>query len=420
MIRRQDAWIAGLGSVATVLIVALAWAGSTNRFPVVPAFVGTLLTIVVAALAMKLRWTIKESGEELERARAQATLEKAEQLQSRRSVDSLADGLDVALLILDERGIVVYANRPARDFFRFVEPVGRSLLSVTLSYDLEQLVKNAIREGAPASRELSFRHPEDRICLAKAWSGSDGTGRVFLSVFDVTDLRRLERVRQDFVANVSHELRTPMTLVRAMAETLLDDAPAGDELAHRYLSKIISEVDRLSTITQDLLILSAAESNTARKQWCDLAEIIRGIVCQLTQAANDKGLTLTYEGEASLKAEINPAEMTQVGINLIENAIKYTPSGSVTVRLERQGDRALFEVEDTGIGIASDHQGRVFERFYRVDKGRSRASGGTGLGLSIVKHIVESHGGKVSLQSSLNQGSIFTAATPVGKPPVSN
>jgi two-component system phosphate regulon sensor histidine kinase PhoR len=197
-----------------------------------------------------------------------------------------------------------------------------------------------------------------------------------------------------------------------MAETLLDEPDAA--LNDRYLNKIITEVDRLSTISQDLLILSTAESNPVRKQACDIAEVFRGVAQQLEDKAREKGLTLNYSGPDQCVIEANQAQMTQVALNLIDNAVNYTASGSVGVSVQPGEDNVLVAVRDSGIGISSDQQRRIFERFYRVDKGRSRTSGGTGLGLSIVKHIVEAHGGWVTVSSALNQGSTFTVSLPVG------
>ena len=334
----------------------------------------------------------------------------------RSAIDALADGLDIAVFICDPKANVRYANRRATVLFGFADPQGRGILSVTLSHELEQLVLSAARQGTAQRAELNFRYPEERVGIAQAWRGE--SDRVFLSVYDISDLRRLERVRQDFVANVSHELRTPLTLIRAMAETL-EDSPS-DEVMGRYLKKIIEEVDRLSLISQDLLILSAAESNPVRKQSCDIAEVLRSVVAHLLQKASEKGLTLSYIGPTTLLVEANQAQMTQVAINLIDNAINYTATGSITMTVTSEEGFIVIAVSDTGIGIASDHLPRIFERFYRVDKGRSRNTGGTGLGLSIVKHIIEAHGGSVSVESALNHGSTFTVKLPTGdRTPVS-
>jgi two-component system phosphate regulon sensor histidine kinase PhoR len=261
--------------------------------------------------------------------------------------------------------------------------------------------------------KLTFKFPEERVGLAKAWPHRDGR-RVFLSIYETTELRRLERIRQDFVANVSHEFRTPMTIIRAMAETLLDSPEDFPVKGEDYLNRMIAEVDRLSLISNDLLILSAAESNIVRKHATNIARICRSVVQGLEPKAKEKGLTLTYGGPSEVMIEANETQVTQVIMNLVENALNYTPSGSVWVDLIPGEEQVSVKVRDTGIGIASDQAPRIWERFYRVDRARSRSSGGTGLGLSIVRHIVEAHGGTVRLDSALNSGSTFTITLPVG------
>lgn len=338
---------------------------------------------------------------------------RAELAKRELAVDAMADGLDVAVLICDERATVQFANRAAREAFRIQDGAGRGVLELTLSYDLQELVQKALREGGVHRAELTIRFPEDHTFQVVVWRDVSDPARCVVSLTNVTNLRRLERMRTDFVANVSHELRTPLTIIRTMAETLHDDPELDPATTARYLDRIVSEVDRLSLISNDLLILSAAESNPIRKQDCDLAEVVRSVVTQLGFKATDKGLELAYEGPTELHATANAAQMTQVVLNLVDNAISYTNEGSVRVGLSSTEDDAILRVSDTGVGIASDHLDRIFERFYRVDRARSRASGGTGLGLSIVKHLVESHGGRVRVTSELNTGSTFEVAIPL-------
>lgn len=368
---------------------------------------------------MLLSWYGRDQQRNSRQIRATQTAEitslKSMLSQQQREIDALAEGLDNAIFVCDERAAILYANRRAKQFFRFENAEGRSILAVTLSHELERLVLGAREEGEPKSAELTFTYPDERVARAMAWPGKEGDAKVFMSLYEITDLRRLERVRQDFVANVSHELRTPLTIIRAMAETLLDDATLGTK-DYQYLEKIIAEVDRLSTISQDLLVLSVAESNPVRKQACNLAETFHQTVQQLKSKAEIKGLTIVYEGLEDLLVEANPSQMTQVALNLVENAINYSHTGAVEVYVGIDGTDAVASVKDSGVGIASEHQSRVFERFYRVDKARSRSTGGTGLGLSIVKHIVEAHGGTVSVDSALNVGSTFTIRLPIGVP----
>lgn len=340
---------------------------------------------------------------------AEADRAKAEVVAQRRTLDALADGLEVAIFVCDVRGTVQFANRAALDMFRFENPTGRSILAMSLSPDLEQLVFSAAN-GEASRSELSFSYPTERVALAQAWLDASDSSRVFVTVFDLTDLRRLERVRQDFVANVSHELRTPMTNIRAMAETLLDTSDRA--VIERYLTNIVVEIDRLTSITNDLLTLSRAESTRVTKSECDFAEIARSIVRQLDEKAAAKGLRLHLAAPERLSILANASQLSQVVINLVDNAINYTPTGSVDVTLEEGEGEIVLTVRDTGLGILAEHVPRIFERFYRVDKGRSRESGGTGLGLSIVKHIVEAHGGKVEVESALNHGSTFTVTLP--------
>ncbi|MHB8637871.1 MAG: sensor histidine kinase [Fimbriimonadaceae bacterium] len=356
----------------------------------------------------------RERQDKLMQRKSQIDLLQVQLSEQQSAEDVLADGLDVALFICDLRAGIQFANRRAVDMFRVSGPVGRSILAATLSPDLERLVIDVGQLQEARQAELVFKFPEERVGLAKAWPHRDGR-RIFLSIYETTELRRLERIRQDFVANVSHEFRTPMTIIRAMAETLLDSPEEFPVKGEDYLGRMIAEVDRLSLISNDLLILSSAESYIVRKHATNIARLCRATVQSLEPKAAEKDLTLTYAGAQEAFIEANETQLTQVLMNLIENAINYTPSGNVWVELVVGEGEVSIRVRDTGIGIASDQAPRIFERFYRVDKARSRSTGGTGLGLSIVKHIVEAHGGTVRLESALNSGSTFTVTLPVGE-----
>lgn len=377
---------------------------------------GALATTAILGTATTLSWqNLSLTRNKLLEAKAQGDLLTRQLAQQREAVDALADGLDIAIFLCDGKGIVQYANLKATELFRFETPIGRPILAVTLSHELEQLVSETAGDHHPHRAELTFSYPEERVALVQAWGEPPDWERVFLSIYDITELRRLERIRQDFVANVSHEVRTPMTTIRAMSETLIDDDGQDRELLHRYLERIISEVDRLTTIAQDLLVLSSAESGVVRKQTCDLGAVVRSVVSMLGDKASKKGLHLSYTGPKHLWIEANPAQMSQVFMNLIDNAINYTANGVIEVEVVGDEASVTATVLDTGVGIEAEHLPRIFERFYRVDKGRSRATGGTGLGLSIVRHIVEGHGGRVGVESKLGDGTTFTVSLPIGE-----
>ncbi|MBL8048065.1 MAG: hypothetical protein JNJ45_05230 [Chthonomonas sp.] len=332
---------------------------------------------------------------------------------NRRIVGAVADGLSVALLICDQKGTISFANRAATELFRIPDMERRSLTSIALSAEVNQLLQDAIDAEGQVETELTLRLPDEVSAIIQIWPDKNDPNRLFVSLYDISRLRHLERVRQDFVANVSHELRTPLTTIRALTETL-SDSPQDEliELGANYLPRIIGEVDRLTAITTDLLTLAHAETTPVTKEAVSLDQVVRQVVEQTRSLASSKALELTSEVEPCM-VSANQDQLTQVLINLVENAIKYTVRGSVQVRLTAVEGMARLTVRDTGIGIPQEDQTRVFERFYRVDKGRSRDSGGTGLGLSIVKHIVEQHGGHVAVDSILGLGSTFRVELPL-------
>lgn len=362
-----------------------------------------------------------ETNRQIEKAQAEkAALEgEIESLESqvvrhRDALDDLAEGIDASIFLLDPGLKILYFNSLADEFFRIGDREGEPLGSVTLSNELAELAEAVVQTGKPQEREVALHHPRQRIVQARCWAEEYGEDRLFLKLRDVTELRHLETVRRDFVANVSHELRTPMTTIRAMAETL-EEPDCDEDLQKKYLDRIIREIDRLTRITDDLLTLSIAESGTVQRTKCDFAEIVGTVAQQLEKKAAAKGLAMETDRPKSLSLFANETQLAQIAFNLIDNAINYTVEGKVTVHLADVGGQAVLTVSDTGIGISSEHLNRIFERFYRVDKGRSRASGGTGLGLAIVKHLAELHGGTVKVESLLNRGSTFSVLLPLPK-----
>lgn len=338
-------------------------------------------------------------------------------------LQNLADGLETAVFICSHEGEVQYANRSARSLFGVEQPVGQTILAVTLTHTIQTMIRRALDRKERQVDELSLRSGE-LTALVQVWLGSTLPQRVFVSIYDVSKLKRLERVRRDFVANVSHELRTPLTTIRAMAEILRDTEPDDEKLRAKYLAQIEREVDRLTNIVNDLLTLSTAESMEVDFEPLDLSEIAEEVTHKLAAKAMHKGIALKTALAKPASILGNPTQVNQILLNLIDNAINYTPQGHVMVAVRLEPEVVVLEVTDTGMGIAVEHIDRIFERFYRVDKGRSREGGGTGLGLSIVRHLVEAHRGTIHVESFLNRGSSFTVRFPLGVqrdvPPESN
>jgi two-component system phosphate regulon sensor histidine kinase PhoR len=242
-----------------------------------------------------------------------------------------------------------------------------------------------------------------------------------LVLHDVSELRKLESIRRDFIANVSHELKTPLAAIRGLVETLIDDPDMDDETHHRFVSKIRDQAERLSNLVVDLLTISRLESDGGGVQLgnVDLREPVAESYRSLAAVAESKGIEISANvPDEPVTIRGDAESLRELVDNLIGNAIKYTPRGGgrVAIRLEVEGTNAVLEVEDNGIGIEPEHQGRIFERFYRVDKARSRQLGGTGLGLSIVKHVALAHGGNVSLRSRPGDGSTFRVQIPLRSP----
>lgn len=372
------------------------------------------LSILGAYLVFRMREREENLEDDARKAARRASLFEAEIRKQKEVVDALADGLNVAIFLCDPKTIIEYTNLKATELFQFDQPVGKAILSVTLSHELEEMVGKAAQSEGMLNAEITFRYPIDHVGLAQVWRDPTSEHRVFISIYDITHLRHLERARRDFVANVSHELRTPMTTIRAMSETLLEATPSElDEKKDRFLNQIISETDRLTVITQDLLTLSASESNAVDKHPCDLTELIYLALNQVQQKALDKDLKIEIDAPERLQIQANSYQIQQVLINLLDNAVNYTNEGLIELWVEVGGGEVTVTVKDSGIGIPHSHQSRIFERFYRVDKGRSRATGGTGLGLSIVKHIIEAHGGTIQLESEAGIGSQFSFTIPM-------
>jgi len=300
---------------------------------------------------------------------------------------------------------------------------GKSIQEVVRNPDLQRVVEAALEGHEPVEADITIRvGAEDRSLqangtLLRRSAEGDAAGAVVV-LNDVTRLKRLEAVRRDFVANVSHELKTPVTSIKGFAETLDDGAIEDPAAAHRFVRIIAGQADRLNSIIGDLLALSSLEQNQEGRglstEEADVSDVIAAAVEVCESKAQAKDIRVEVTTGDRVLAPVNPPLLEQAVINLIDNAVKYSPGGStVRVTLESDDDDLVIAVRDEGPGIPREHVVRLFERFYRVDKARSRDLGGTGLGLAIVKHIAQAHGGRVTVDSAVGAGSTFRIYLPL-------
>jgi signal transduction histidine kinase len=244
------------------------------------------------------------------------------------------------------------------------------------------------------------------------------TGRIVVTMTDITQRRRLEVLRRDFVANASHELKTPVAAVRALAETLLTALPDDPEAGHRFAERIGREAERLEVLVRDLLDLSRVERGTLDVEPVDLVGLVKEVAGGYADLAEERRIRLNTELRPGVSVRGDRAQLGLLLSNLLDNALRHPPAGgTVCIRLDPAESRAVLQVADTGEGIPASELPRVFERFYRVDKARARQTGGTGLGLAIVRHVAEAHGGTVRVDSELARGTTFTVTLPVAGPP---
>jgi two-component system, OmpR family, phosphate regulon sensor histidine kinase PhoR len=408
---RRDVLMSGL--VALVMVFLLAWlfargvsrpivelrdvaraiaGGDLHRRPALtaPAEVGDLATA--------LHRMAEQLGARLDAMRADELL-----------MTAVLESLEEGVLALDQQGSVVRMNTRARTLLDVsaTVPFPRALLPREAT--LRDAIDRGLDGSEAAARETAFRGRAVTVAARPL-----ATKGAVVTLLDLTVRRRLETIRRDFVANVSHELKTPLTAVRGFAETLLE-AGIPEEQRRRFAETIRDNAERMQRIVDDLLDLSRIESGgwQPKQQRVDVGEVVRDTFTAMDGAAAAKGLHLVADVPSEADSMTgDPTAVRQIVGNLVENAVRYTPSGSVMVRTRRDADGMWLEVQDTGIGISAEHLPRIFERFYRADAGRSRDQGGTGLGLAIVRHLVEAHGGRVEAASVVGKGTTISVRFP--------
>jgi two-component system phosphate regulon sensor histidine kinase PhoR len=373
-------------------------------------------TLELAGLAEAMNQMAKELEQ-----RIQAVISQRNQTQA--VLSSMAEG--VVALDLEER-IMDLNEAAARLLNRPKEHLrGRSLQEIMRSRDLQRMVRRTMSDGTRNEGDISLYHSGEQILSTRCTPLRDAGGNrigVLLVLNNVTRLRRLENMRSDFAANVSHEIKTPLTAIQGFIETLHHGDVDDPEEARRFLGIIRRHVTRLTAIIDDLMHLSRLEQDDESFRPNPEPDSVREVILTAVQLcsarAREKAIDITVDADPSIRVHMDTDLMEQAVVNLLDNAVKYSPpERPVAVRVGKTGAEVTICVIDQGIGIPYKHLPRLFERFYRVDKARSRKEGGTGLGLAIVKHIIQAHGGRVTVESLQGSGSTFCLHLPVGSAP---
>ncbi|EAK8931904.1 PAS domain-containing protein [Listeria monocytogenes] len=340
--------------------------------------------------------------------------------QNEQRLNAIVQNLVSGVMLINVDKQVIMTNRTMYQILGETEITGKPFYEVIKSFALSQLIEGTFETKTIQQKEIILYFPREMILDASVSPilGENGeiTG-IILLLHDITQIRHLENVRSEFVTNVSHELKTPVTALKGFAETLLDGAMYDEVLLKKFLTIIKEESDRLHRLIMDILALSRIEQNPVAEnvELVDVDEVIEQSARTIFEMATEKNIRVTIPEKTSesVMIETDRDKLQQIIINLLSNAINYTPvDGKVEVKLIEQEAEVIIEVTDNGIGIPAKDIDRVFERFYRVDKARSRHSGGTGLGLSIVKHLVENCGGRIEVESQEEVGSTFRVTLP--------
>jgi two-component system phosphate regulon sensor histidine kinase PhoR len=419
-------WLAAISMLATAAIVAIAgWIVSYATRPLrdLAAAADALVAgdyerrlPVVAGWSAELGAIGRAMSEASQRlARGERQLRSTSQTQA-----TVLEGMSESVIAVDRSEHVLFANASAGRLlgFRPEQVEGAPLMEAVRSHELREIVNRALRTRQLANCEMASRTGAARIfdVLATPLPGEPPPG-VVLVLRDVSEVKRLERMRQQFIANVSHELKTPLSSIKAYTETLLGGARNDPAHCERFLNRIDEQAGRLQELILDMLTLARIESGQAALDLADVsvARVVRRCLADYEPQAVARELVLeNFVDDPHVRVHADEEGLRQILSNLIDNAVKYTPAGGrVSIRCKPNGKMADIEVTDTGVGIPAEHHAHLFERFYRVDKARSRELGGTGLGLSIVKHLAQQMGGSVGVRSELHKGSTFSVRLPL-------
>ncbi len=334
-----------------------------------------------------------------------------------RLLERITEEMQVGVIAIGPQGEVLYTNPCFERFYSTKKAEeGSTLKEIVEDGTLIDAVERVLLAGGPYSLEVAMRSKVQEVRLVPFMEGE--LSGVIGFFRDVTEEKSVEAIKRDFVSNVSHELRTPLASIKGYAETLLDGAMEEKETLRDFLSIIDKHAARMTALIDDLLTLSKLESHLPLSfEEVEVGALVQGVIKGFERNAESKGLRLIADIESGLfPVRADRVRMEQVIVNLVDNAIKYTNQGEIKIKVSQGNGWLKVGVEDTGIGIPEDDIHRIFERFYRVDKGRSRMLGGTGLGLAIVKHIIHGHDGRISVESTPGMGTTFTFLIPARRP----
>jgi len=378
--------------------------------------------LLVAGLVLHFWWRRrykqqKEANEWLRREHDQLRKERDDvRKETISQQNALFDSMVEGVLLLDQKGRVLHANQAIRALFNLTPSnvEGKTIMESLRLHELEAMLQFLEHKSQVMGTEINIPDREDSQLEVNAVSIKDKNGvhTGFIMVFhDLTRIRKLENTRREFVANASHELRTPLSMIKGYVETLLDGAKDDPQAIKRFLPTIAKHTDRLTHVVEDLLSLSRLESegDTLDLSAVNLSDIVAGVSDELTPKATNQKIDIYNQLDTALGLQADEPRLRQVFFNLLENAVKYSGEGKQVTVSGNQVKEGFLEicVADNGNGIPQHALDRIFERFYRVDKSRSRESGDTGLGLAIVKHIVQLHGGAVWCESTVGEGTKF-------------
>lgn len=364
----------------------------------------------------ELSWSINYMKEQIKQKIDEVTSNKS-RLEA--VLLSMFDGV----MVVDKNGSIRLMNEALKSILEInYDPYKKNFLEVVRNIDIKSIVDKVLNiDSGVQSKEITLFLPDEKNIIIHATPITHGgiVDGAVLIFHDVTMIKRLESVRKEFVTNASHELRTPVASIKGYAETLLDGAIDDKENARDFIEIIASDAERLSSLIKDILDLSRIESNeiSLQKEQCDLESIIEKAINSVSHKSNDNDIKITINIDKELPhIYVDKDLILQVLINLVDNAIKYNKkNGTVTITATPQENRIQVKIKDSGVGMTESDQEHIFERFYRVDKARSREIGGTGLGLSIVKHILNAHGETIEVSSTLGESTTFTFTLSLAK-----